>query len=208
MTERLRAAERREQIVHAAVDLFSRRGFRGTTTREIAEGVGISEAAVFKYFATKEELYCAIIEAKAQTEQVIAMAAAAAARLDDAGLFRAVAMHFMEQTERDPTFMRLLFFSALEGHELSEMFFRSRVRRLHEFLADYIRAGTAAGRFRRLDPLVAARAFLGMVSHNLLIHELFGVKRELGQGVPEVVETFVSLFLRGLQADGRPEAAR
>ena len=208
MTERLKAAERREQIVHAAIELFSRKGFRGTTTREIAEAVGISEAALFKYFATKEDLYTAIIEAKARTDEVIAMAAPAAARRDDAGVFRAVGLHFLEEVQRDASLMRLLLFSALEGHALSEMFFRSRVRRLHEFLADYIRAGAAAGRFRPLDPLLAARAFLGMVFHNLLIHELFGVKREPTQGGHEVVETLVVLFLRGLETGARPEAAR
>ncbi|HEY7677726.1 MAG TPA: TetR/AcrR family transcriptional regulator [Candidatus Methylomirabilis sp.] len=208
MTERLKAAERREQIVQAAVELFSRKGFRGTTTREIAEAVGISEAALFKYFATKEDLYTAIIEAKAQTDEVIATASPAAARRDDAGVFRAVGLHFLEEVQRDTSLMRLLLFSALEGHELSEMFFRSRVRRLHEFLADYIRAGAAAGRFRPLDPLLAARAFLGMVFHNLLIHELFGVKREPTQGVHEVVDALVALFLRGLETGGRREAAR
>ncbi len=207
MTERLKASERREQIVHAAVGLFSRKGFRGTTTREIAEAAGISEAGLFKYFATKEDLYTAIIEAKSQTEEVIARAAAAAARQDDAGVFREVSLHFLRQIQSDPSLMRLLLFSALEGHELSEMFFSSRVRRLHQFLADYIRTGTAAGRFRALDPLLAARAFLGMVFHNLLIHELFGVKRDPGQRLEDVVESFVVLFLRGLRADGRPEVA-
>lgn len=208
MTERVTGAERREQIVHAAVGLFSRKGFRGTTTREIAEGVGISEAALFKYFDTKEALYTAIIEAKSRTEEVIAKAAAAAARRDDAGVFRAVATHFLGEVQRDPTLMRLLLFSGLEGHELSEMFFRSRVRRLHEFLAEYIQAGTADGRFRPLDPLLAGRALLGMVFHNLLIHELFGVKRDPGQGTDEVVETFVALFLRGLETGGQPELAQ
>ena len=208
MTERLKAGERREQIIQAAVELFSRRGFRGTTTREIAEAVGISEAGLFKYFATKDELYTAIIESKCQTEAVIAKATAAADCRDDAGVFRAVGMHFLQEIQRDPSLMRLLLFSALEGHELSEMFFRSRVRRLHEFLADYIRAGTAAGRFRPLDPLLAARAFLGMVFHNLLIHELFGVKRDPGQGVAGVVEGFVVLFLRGLMVGPQPEAVR
>ncbi len=208
MTERLKAVERRQQIVQAAIGLFSRHGFRGTTTREIAEAVGISEAALFKYFATKEDLYTAIIETKSQTDEVIARAGNPAARGDDAGVFRAIGLHFLEEVQRDPTLMRLLLFSALENHELSEMFFRSRVRGLHEFLADYIRAGAAAGRFRPLDPLLAARAFLGMVFHNLLIHELFGVKREPTQGVHEVVETFVVLFLRGLQTGAPAEAPR
>ncbi len=46
MKERLSADKRRQQIVEAAVELFSRKGFRGTRTREIAEAAGISEAMI------------------------------------------------------------------------------------------------------------------------------------------------------------------
>ena len=59
--ERIPREERRRQIIEAAATLFSRKGFRGTTTREIAGAVGVSEAMLFKHFATKEELYAAII---------------------------------------------------------------------------------------------------------------------------------------------------
>jgi TetR/AcrR family transcriptional regulator len=40
--------------------LFSQRGFRGTTTKEIAVAAGVSEAMVFRHFANKEVLYSAI----------------------------------------------------------------------------------------------------------------------------------------------------
>src|SRR6476660_5120755 len=53
---------RRRGIVEAAVPLFARKGFAGTTTREIAEAAGVSEALVFKHFATKTALYDAILE--------------------------------------------------------------------------------------------------------------------------------------------------
>ncbi len=105
----------------------------------------------------------------------------------------------MEQTERDPSLMRLLLFSALEGHELSEIFFESRVRRLHEFLSNYIRKRIEDGRFRSVDALVAARGFLGMIVHYLLIHELFGVKRPPRSSPEEIVELFVSIFLKGIE---------
>ncbi|MDE2180434.1 MAG: helix-turn-helix transcriptional regulator, partial [candidate division NC10 bacterium] len=78
MRARLSAEERRQQIVDAAVDLFSRKGFRGTRTREIAEAAGISEAMIYRHFATKRELYSAIIEAKSVTEELLASAATAA----------------------------------------------------------------------------------------------------------------------------------
>ncbi len=62
---RMAGEERRLQILRVAVSLFSERGFRGTTTREIALAAGVSEAMVFRHFATKEELYAAILDHKA-----------------------------------------------------------------------------------------------------------------------------------------------
>ena len=49
--------ERRLQILRVAVTLFAHEGFRGTTTKKIAQAAGVSEAMVFRHFATKEELY-------------------------------------------------------------------------------------------------------------------------------------------------------
>ena len=44
------------------MNLFSAKGFEGTTTREIAKAAGVSEAIIFRHFATKEDLYAAIID--------------------------------------------------------------------------------------------------------------------------------------------------
>lgn len=199
MRARLSAEERRQQIVDAAVDLFSRKGFRGTRTREIAEAAGISEAMIYRHFATKRELYSAIIEAKSVTEELLASAATAAQKKDDAGVLRALGLKMIEQTEGDPSLMRLLLFSALEGHELSEIFFESRVKSLHEFLSSYIHGRIKEGRFRSMDALVAARGFIGMIVHYLLIHELFGVKRPPRSSPKEIVELFISVFLKGIE---------
>ncbi|HEX9872222.1 MAG TPA: TetR/AcrR family transcriptional regulator [Candidatus Tectomicrobia bacterium] len=199
MAERLTGEERRRVIVEAAVALFSQKGFRGTTTKEIAETAGCSEATIFKHFATKEELYSAILEAKSRIEETLAKAAQAAASKDDIGVFRAVGLESLIRTEQDPSLMRLLLFSALEGHNLSHLFFESKVRGLHEFLSGYIQDRIADGAFQPVDPLLAARGFVGMVAHYLLIHEIFGVKRQAGLLPEHVVDTFVRLFLQGIQ---------
>ncbi|HYW70404.1 MAG TPA: helix-turn-helix domain-containing protein, partial [Pyrinomonadaceae bacterium] len=62
---RMTGEDRRLQILRVAMRLFSQRGFRGTTTKEIALTAGVSEAMVFRHFATKEELYSAILDHKA-----------------------------------------------------------------------------------------------------------------------------------------------
>src|SRR4051812_19899096 len=58
---RLDSEERRRAIVDAALPLFGRKGFAGTTTKEIAETAGISEALLFKHFPTKGALYQEIL---------------------------------------------------------------------------------------------------------------------------------------------------
>ena len=51
------SSERREAIIRAVRRVFAEKGFHGTTTRELAESAGVSEALLFKHFPNKEELY-------------------------------------------------------------------------------------------------------------------------------------------------------
>ena len=191
--------ERRRQIIESAATLFSRRGFRGTTTREVAQAVGVSEATVFKHFATKQDLYTAIIEVKAQTRQVLDVVTPLAEARDDAALLRALAREMILRTQTDPTLMRLLFFSALEGHALADLFFQRRVQALDDFLAKYIADRVAAGAFRTVDPILAAWNFIGMITQYLLLQELFRQKAPPHISVDQAIEEMVATFLRGVQ---------
>src|SRR5713226_419581 len=61
---RVSAPDRRRQILAVATKLFARQGFRGTTTREIAERARVNEAILFRHFPHKEDLYWAVLEEK------------------------------------------------------------------------------------------------------------------------------------------------
>ena len=199
MSTRLSGAERHRQIIEAAAALFSQKGFGGTTTKEVARAAGVSEATVFKYFATKEELYGAIIEAKTQTQQILDPATPAAKEGDDAGLLRTLARGMIARTQADPTLMRLLIFSALEGHSLSEMFFRSRFQQVNTFLSSYIADRVAAGAFRAVDPVLATWNFIGMVAYHVQLRELFGQKLPSHLTTEQAIEEMVALFLDGVR---------
>jgi AcrR family transcriptional regulator len=58
---RLGSEERRNAIVAAAMPLFARKGFSGTTTKEIARAADVSEALLFQHFPSKAALYQAIV---------------------------------------------------------------------------------------------------------------------------------------------------
>jgi AcrR family transcriptional regulator len=60
VTTRLNSEERRAAIIQAVQRVFAEKGFDGTTTRELAEEAGVSEALLFKHFPNKEALYSAM----------------------------------------------------------------------------------------------------------------------------------------------------
>ena len=51
------ADERREAIIAAVIPVFAAKGFRGTTTKDLAEASGVSEALIYRHFPSKESIY-------------------------------------------------------------------------------------------------------------------------------------------------------
>jgi AcrR family transcriptional regulator len=196
----MKSGERRDAIIAAAVRLFSEKGFRGTTTRELAAALDVTEPVIYQHFETKRDLYRAIIETKARER-----------RQDnehwkdvenprgDREFFGAVARLLLQRVERDPSYLRLLLFSALEGHELADLFFERDAAEFYDRISDYIRKRMEAGAFRAdIDPFVAARALVGMAVHHATVQALFRdtivtASRE------EYATEMVEIFLAGIE---------
>ncbi|HWQ31243.1 MAG TPA: TetR/AcrR family transcriptional regulator [Blastocatellia bacterium] len=203
-TTRLSAAERRRQIVTVAAELFSSRGFSGTTMKEIAEGAGISQAIIFRHFPSKEALYSAILDYKVQqaAARIQAHLQEAASRRDDRAFFGLLARELLELYGRDPSLIRLLLFSALEEHELAGMYYRVMSRQVREHVRNYIRQRIEDGVFRRINPPAAARAFIGMVVHHAQVSVLYKAD-DVRQSNRQMADCFVEIFLNGMLAGDR-----
>jgi AcrR family transcriptional regulator len=195
---------RRLQILLVAISLFAKKGFRGTTTKEIAQAAGVSEAMVFRHFATKEELYSAILDHKAcaggdldfcEGEAV----AEAIRRKDDRAVFERLAYEVLRHHEADTEFLRLLMFAALEGHELAQMFWERNVLQVYEFLSDYLRERQREGALREVDPRIIVRAFVGMVMHHAVSNNLWDTqRRSLNITNEQAAREFTEILLRGI----------
>ena len=198
MKSRMKSDARRASIVNSAIHLFAEKGFRGTTTRELAALLGVTEPVLYQHFETKNDLYAAIIEAKA--EQGRQSAAGFLEHLegsDDRALFTHVAELVLASHEEDPEFHRLLLFSALERHELAERFFESQAICFHEMVTGYIRRRIREGAFRAVNPRIAAYSFIGMVTQFGLVQVLFG-HRPVTVGRKKLIGEIVSIFLNGV----------
>jgi TetR/AcrR family transcriptional regulator len=199
---RMTAEERKLQILRVAVSLFSQRGFGGTTTRQIAQASGVSEAMVFRHFATKQELYTAILDHKACSGDSMnpeQMVAEALNQKDDRAVFERLALGALNHHECDPEFQRLLLHSALEGHELAEIFFEKFILRVYELLGSYIAERQRDGAMVNVDPAIIVRSFIGMIIHHSLNNNLWDPKRRLLKiSNEDAAKHFTNILLHGI----------
>jgi AcrR family transcriptional regulator len=192
---RFSGPERKAHIVAAATALFAAKGFAGATTREIAQSLGISETLIYKHFPTKRALYAAILAQQSPLPGLRPVLEQATRGRDDRRVFSCIANMVIRDVPS--TLPRLLLFSALEGHALSSMFFQHQVRGFYDFLSGYIRKRIREGAFKKVDPLLAARAFMGMAVYHRLLSQIF--KLPVPHKPEAVVETFVAWFLTVLK---------
>lgn len=185
--------------MQAAVQLFSQNGFRGTTTKQLAHAVGVSEPVLYMHFATKRELYNAIIGSLTLGADGLKSAILPCpADTDDRCFFRRLADLMLGWHMEDPARIRILLFSALEGHELSEIFYQKQIVPFNEAFTSYIKSRIDEGAFRDINPLQAARAFCGMVGQYAQSMVIFGLI-ETAEQQAAALDGIVDLFLNGVR---------
>jgi AcrR family transcriptional regulator len=152
--KRLCSAARREQIIQVSMDLFASLGFKGATTRAIAEAAGVSEAIIFRHFATKEDLYDAIITTTIEKRRAVwKLESPSRDKNEDlSGLLREYATGFINRNRTDQTFIRLMLYSALEDHKFRQRFFESHSSPYMQAIRNRISHGIVIGEYVETDP--------------------------------------------------------
>ena len=171
-----RAAERsvtEVRIVEAAVQLFSRQGYKGTTTRQIAQLARVNEATVFRCFARKAELFWAATESRLtrlklgrELQNSLAM------DLEPEIILPMLVEFLVENISDDPDLMRLL---CVAGFELpgAERIFREHLGPIFDCVNAYFARCAARGLISALEPTFATLGLAGAVSAHRNLHQLF-----------------------------------
>jgi TetR/AcrR family transcriptional regulator len=152
---RLSSEDRRSQLIACAVDLFAKRGFSGTRTKDIAAACGVSEGILFHHFATKEDLYHAILdthEKGADSEGWMSEMQQLADQRDDAGFLRCLVTRLIESFREEASFHRLMIFARLEGHSMVDLVNQRMGKACLNFMRDYVIQRQQEGAFRGGNP--------------------------------------------------------
>lgn len=187
--------ERRQRIVLGAMEAFATSGFQGTRSRDVAKAAGVSEALIFKHFPNKRAFQKAIIEERISRPGEFLSAELKAAPLEKA--MTMITTRIFQVSERDPHFMRLLYFAGLEGDPLAPLFFERRVAGSIDEVAGLFRlwargaactCGPEGGRsHRRPDPVDALPLFAVPAAHAMFedVKSLLGLGRKPAAASPE-----------------------
>jgi TetR/AcrR family transcriptional regulator len=197
---RLPASDRRRQLVETALDFFSRKGFGGTTTKEIAAAAGVTEAIIFRHFPTKHDLYSAVLDHHHDSGQIaecIAQWKTLMDRNDDEGLVRSIVEKIIEAYRRDLRGHRVLLFAALEGHQTGLEQARALKLPILELLYQYVARRQSEGALRECNPGALVAAVAGMATHYATMTQMFGFCSNLSDR--EIADTFVAIVMHGIQ---------
>jgi len=139
MAVRLSAAERKDDVLDAALVEFAERGFEGTSTEDIAHRAGISQPYLFRLFGTKKELFVATVSRCFRETLELFQRAAEGKRGEEA--LTAIGQAYMEQLETDRTWLRaqMQAYAAAEDPEI-----RAVVRAGYGDLIAYVRRVSGA----------------------------------------------------------------
>jgi len=207
---RMSSEDRRRQLIEVAIDLFSRKGFAGTTTKEIAAAAGVTEAIIFRHFATKQDFYKAILDHKCgdqSADEWLAETQTFMDRDDDEGLFRFLISAIIRYHREEPRFERLLMHAALEGHELAIMHHNQMHLPIGAKLKEYIARRQRDGAIRDCDPSVVLFAIAGIPQFYAMQKYMY----QCGQMPPSderVIDAFMLILMHGLKTTGLKKVKR
>jgi TetR/AcrR family transcriptional regulator len=198
---RMSGGDRRRQLLEVAIDIFSKRGFSGTTTREIALAAGVTEAIIFRHFATKQDLYEAILDHACPgpgSDRWLDEAQACMDGDDDRGLFRLIISRILEIHRTEPRFERLMLHASLEGHELAVMHRNQIMASIGVRLREYIERRQHAGALRECDPRTIIFALVGMAQSFGMQKYMYQLSEPL-QSDEEITDAFTSILMKGVR---------
>ena len=193
--------ERRRQIIDGALQVFSTKGYRDATNKDIAAAAGInSPGLIYHYFKDKADLLRAVAEAHAPPLQLLHQAEKMLTLpLEEAlTLFGLTYMRLLT----DPVkiaFMKMSMGEALRDPEFARMFGETGPLRVWRFLAGYLQDQMDQGHLRRMDAHLAARQFVGPLLMQFLTHNVMQLPEMPGIAPETIVAANVEIFLQGLK---------
>lgn len=165
MTDHGKKKTRKEKIMEAALRIFSEKGFQNATIAEISKEAGVSEATIYEYFGTKEDLLIAIPET-ISTDTQEEMGRRLPYIRGAEGRLRAMLQGYIDLYQSNPDYSALVLLQLMSNKRFRRTAAHEAIRRSAHGVLECIREGIADGTFRKeLNPYIVRSMLLGAIEH-------------------------------------------
>ena len=198
---RRRKEARPADIVAAALAIFAEKGFAAARTEEIARRAGVSKGTLFLYFATKEDLFRAVVREVVVPNVEAVKGTLLASDLSLAEMVRAFLPRFAETVTRVPigAVAKMVIGESRNFPELAKVWHDDVILKAVGLLAGLIERAQAKGEVRAGDPRIHAFSIMGPMMVSVLWRETFtpvgGATIDLAQVARQHAETVLGGLL-------------
>ncbi len=199
---RRRADKRPDEILDAALSCFMELGYAATRVEDIAERAGISKAAVYLYFESKQ----ALIEGLVGRELAPIPDQAALAIASFPGPVRDIlrqVMQIIATRISDPKTIAiplLVLRESVTFPELADTYREQVLNKALPIMQSLIQKGVESGEFRQIDPEQALRSIMGPVMVHIVLANVFGVGKSDEESMQKMLTAHFEILMQGLEA--------
>lgn len=186
------------RIRQAATKLFARRGYDGTTIRDLAASVGVAEGTVFRYFPTKKAILIAVV-----TEGWVEILTDLLTELSEMGNYNAIAQVMRRRIvslHSNTDLLRVCFLEAQFHPELSDHIQSEIIAKMSDVAEAFFETAMDRGVYRRMNPRVVAQVFLGMFAVAGFSYRTIIEPGASPADLQEMAEGLTDIFLNGVVA--------
>lgn len=188
--------ESHRRILQASLDLFSKRGYVGTTTREIARAAEVTEVTLFRHFSSKEKLFeevvCEYLPSP-DFKQLVLMAE----KMEYRHALEMIANTFFEDLRKNKALIQIMYSESRRYFELMERVYLALIKNLTELLAKYFEGLQQNGTIRKFNSATGAKAFLGMFTALFESEDFFTILNSQQNDISEVISEYIDIFTIG-----------
>ena len=162
------AADKRRQILDAAIRVFARQGFHSTRVADIADEAGVAYGLVYHYFKSKDEVLNELFSERWSLLLAAIDEADASAELTPRAKLEAAAGFIVESYRHNPELMKVIIVEVTRAANSFGRTHLAEIRRAYDSIARIVAEGQESGDFRRdVDPAFASMAFYGAIEQLL-----------------------------------------
>jgi AcrR family transcriptional regulator len=188
----------REKILQSAQKLFSKNGYDGTTTRELAEQAGIAEGTLFRHFANKKAI---LVEVATQGwVELLTDLLMELSEMSSYDAISAVMYKRMLRLRENYDMMRVCFMEVQFHPDLREQIQAETIQKMTEVAEAFFQTAMDRGIYRRMNTRTVAQVFLGMFVVAGFSYDTIVKPGSDLRDMKEMAEGLADIFLHGVLA--------